>query len=183
MEGNCDAHDECLEDLFCGSNNCPASLGFESEVDCCYQPILGDEHFCSSGIPCGEDEGDCDSHDECKDGLSCGSNNCMESLSFNYGVDCCASFIVNCGGHYATFCHECPNGNGASWCNGDCEWNPTLNECQIKGTESDVSCGGHFATTCEDCPSGNGASWCNGDCEWNSTSNECHIKGTIGCNK
>ena len=35
MEGNCDAHDECLEDLFCGSNNCPASLGFDSEVDCC----------------------------------------------------------------------------------------------------------------------------------------------------
>ena len=35
MEGNCDAHDECLEDLFCGSNNCPASLGFDSEIDCC----------------------------------------------------------------------------------------------------------------------------------------------------
>ena len=90
---------------------------------------------------------------------------------------------MSCGGHYAAFCHECPNGNGASWCNGDCEWNSNLNECQIKGTESYVSCGGHFATTCEDCPSGNGASWCNGDCEWNSTSNECHIKGTIGCNK
>mmetsp|Transcript_29892 Transcript_29892/g.86915 ORF Transcript_29892/g.86915 Transcript_29892/m.86915 type:complete len:198 (-) Transcript_29892:622-1215(-) len=29
---------------------------------------------------------------------------------------------VNCGGHYATNCSQCPSGNGATWCNGDCEW-------------------------------------------------------------
>ena len=34
-EGDCDSNDECLDDLFCGSNNCPASLSFDSEVDCC----------------------------------------------------------------------------------------------------------------------------------------------------
>ena len=34
-EGDCDAHDECQDGLSCGSNNCPASLGFDSEVDCC----------------------------------------------------------------------------------------------------------------------------------------------------
>ena len=144
-----------------------------------------EDDFCTSGNPCGTDQGDCDTHDECQDGLFCGSNNCPDSIGFHSEFDCCyvpTVGDVNCGDHYATFCHECPNGNGASWCNGDCEWNPTSNECQIKGT-SYVSCGGHFATTCEDCPSGNGASWCNGDCEWNSTSNECHIKGTIGCNK
>ena len=28
----------CQDGLVCGSNNCPASLGFDSEVDCCYQP-------------------------------------------------------------------------------------------------------------------------------------------------
>ena len=39
---------------------------------------------------------------------------------------------VSCGGHYAISCSECPQGNGASWCNGDCEW---LNEeCTLKGT-------------------------------------------------
>ena len=59
-EGDCDSQDECQDGLLCGSKNCPASLGFVSEVDCCYQPILGDEDFCASGIPCGEDEGDCD---------------------------------------------------------------------------------------------------------------------------
>ena len=96
------------------------------------------------------------------------------SLAFNSGIDP----NVNCGGHYANFCHECPSGNGASWCNGDCQWNSLINECEIYvDSESDVSCGGHFATTCEDCPSGNGASWCNGDCEWNSLLNECQLKG------
>ena len=51
------------------------------------------------------------------------------SLGFNSGIDP----NVNCGGHYANFCHECPSGNGASWCNGDCEWNFSINECQLKG--------------------------------------------------
>ena len=35
-EGNCDSHNECQDGLICGSNNCPASLGFDSEVDCCF---------------------------------------------------------------------------------------------------------------------------------------------------
>ena len=34
-EGDCDSYDECQDGLFCGSSNCPASLGFDSEVDCC----------------------------------------------------------------------------------------------------------------------------------------------------
>ena len=34
-EGPCDSHSECQHNHFCGSNNCPASLGFDSEVDCC----------------------------------------------------------------------------------------------------------------------------------------------------
>ena len=34
-EGDCDFHDECQDSLFCGSNTCPTSLGFELEVDCC----------------------------------------------------------------------------------------------------------------------------------------------------
>ena len=34
-EGDCDLHDECQSGLECGSNNCPDSLGFEEEEDCC----------------------------------------------------------------------------------------------------------------------------------------------------
>ena len=29
---------------------------------------------------------------------------------------------VVCGGHTAETCSECPQGNGAYWCNGDCLW-------------------------------------------------------------
>ena len=35
-QGDCDTHIDCLEHLFCGSNNCPVSLGFNSQFDCCY---------------------------------------------------------------------------------------------------------------------------------------------------
>ena len=30
--------------------------------------------------------------------------------------------IVSCGNHRARTCGDCPRGNGASWCNGDCHW-------------------------------------------------------------
>ena len=84
-EGHCDSHGDCQVGLACGSSNCTASLGFDSDIDCCYQPSVGDEHFCTNTNPCGEDEGDCDSHDECNDGLICGSNNCP----FSSDTDCC----------------------------------------------------------------------------------------------
>ena len=29
---------------------------------------------------------------------------------------------MDCGSHYANSCAECPQENGASWCNGDCKW-------------------------------------------------------------
>ena len=45
-EGDCDTHNECMDDFYCGSKNCQDSLGFGPEVDFCYEAILGDEHFC-----------------------------------------------------------------------------------------------------------------------------------------
>ena len=41
---------------------------------------------------------------------------------------------VSCGGHLAATCSECPQGNGASWCNGECEWKNE--ECVSKGSFS-----------------------------------------------
>ena len=29
---------------------------------------------------------------------------------------------VSCGNFFAESCSDCPQGNGASWCNGDCKW-------------------------------------------------------------
>ena len=33
--------------------------------------------------------GDCDSNDQCKENLRCGSNNCLDSFGFNAHTDCC----------------------------------------------------------------------------------------------
>ena len=34
-EGDCDRNDECINDLVCGLDNCPNSLGASYETDCC----------------------------------------------------------------------------------------------------------------------------------------------------
>ena len=89
-EGDCNSHKDCQDGLFCGSNNCADSLSFDSDVNCCYQPTMGDENFCASGIPCREDEGDCDSNSECQSDLFCGYN-CPASLGFDTEVNCCTN--------------------------------------------------------------------------------------------
>ena len=89
LEGDCDFDDQCREGLRCGSNNCLASFGFEMHTDCCYSADIGSEQFCTTDEPCEVDEGDCDSNDECKNHLFCGSNNCPGSLGFSSSVDCC----------------------------------------------------------------------------------------------
>ena len=38
---------------------------------------------------------------------------------------------MSCGGHSAATCSECTQGNGAFWCNGECEWKN--GQCVFKG--------------------------------------------------
>lgn len=40
---------------------------------------------------------------------------------------------VSCGNHRAASCAECPQGNGAAWCKGDCIW--LNNACQFDYVE------------------------------------------------
>merc|ERR1712038_502379 len=40
---------------------------------------------------------------------------------------------VSCGMHYADSCSECPEGNGALWCNGDCIW--SNDQCILPGDD------------------------------------------------
>ena len=99
-QGDCDIHDECQDGLVCGSNNCPDSLGFHSEFDCCYNATVGDEHFCTIENPCGEGQGDCDFSNECLTNLTCDiANSCPDYLGFNSEVDCCSSSILGCKFH------------------------------------------------------------------------------------
>lgn len=45
---------------------------------------------------------------------------------------------VSCGNHEASSCAECPQGNGASWCNGECEWtSENGGVCQSKTLKND----------------------------------------------
>jgi hypothetical protein len=69
---------------------------------------------------------------------------------------------VACGGHRAASCSQCPLGNGAMWCHGDCAWCDSKQECQDKNADclaakqKRVVCGGHTAASCEECPQGHG---------------------------
>ena len=89
LEGDCDFDDQCQGSLRCGSNNCPASFGFDAHIDCCYVATVGEEDFCTTDDPCVAGEGDCDFNDECQSNLFCGSNNCPDSISVSGSVDCC----------------------------------------------------------------------------------------------
>ena len=54
----------------------------------CATASNGEIGFCNCNT-CSENEGDCDNHDECNDGLICGSNNCPLGLGFSSETDCC----------------------------------------------------------------------------------------------
>ena len=45
------------------------------------------------------------------------------------------SETINCGEHKAATCNECPQGNGANWCNGECKWNGLTSTCLPKNGE------------------------------------------------
>ena len=91
-EGDCDIHDECKDGLACGSNNCLDSIECSSDIDCCYNATIGDEHFCTTLNPCGENEGDCDSNDECQTNHFCYPGvSCQAYLGFASDVNCCSS--------------------------------------------------------------------------------------------
>ena len=108
-----------------------------------YIKCVNEDDFCTSGNPCGSDEGDCDTHDECQDGLFCESNNCADSLGFHSEFDCC--YVPTVGNEYF-----CTSDNPCAVDEGDCDSN---NECQTNlicdienscpsylGFASDVNC-------------------------------------------
>mmetsp|Transcript_26429 Transcript_26429/g.30436 ORF Transcript_26429/g.30436 Transcript_26429/m.30436 type:complete len:264 (-) Transcript_26429:352-1143(-) len=76
---------------------------------------------------------------------------------------------VSCGGHSAATCAECPMGNGAAWCNGDCAWDFAIGQC----TGQSVQRGnGSTANKCAECPSE--TTGCSStDCSWHPHTNLC----------
>ena len=143
-EGDCDTDEMCEEGLRCGINNCPASLSYDSEVDCCYNFTVGDPNFCKVDSPCGLNEGDCDFNNECQNNLFCGTNNCPESLGFEAEIDCCSMEIYNGDENYCSTLNPCGVHEGDCDSNNECQTNlfcDTANSCSASlGFASDVNC-------------------------------------------
>ena len=142
-------------------------LTFSFNLDCNQQILIGNG-YCNdeTNVPeCNFDGGDCCglciNVDYCTN-CTClgnmtvsgvynplvGNSYCDDEtnvLECNFdGGDCCLSnmtslMYVSCGGHYASSCAECPQGNGASWCNGDCIW--ANGKCSaLNGSCSECNC-------------------------------------------
>ena len=85
-----------------------------------YIKCANENEYCTSENPCGTDEGDCDTHNECQDGLFCRSNNCPDYLGFHSEFDCC--YVPTVGDE-----HFCTNANPCAVNEGDCDSN---NQCK-----------------------------------------------------
>ena len=85
-----------------------------------YIKCANENDFCTYENPCGTDQGDCDTHDECQTGLFCGSNNCPVHLGYHSEFDCCYATTV--GDEYF-----CTTDNPCEVDEGDCD---SFNECQ-----------------------------------------------------
>ena len=64
------------------------------DIQCYYGLPLGctgGDTCCTAINPCGVDQGDCDTTDQCKTGLKCGTDNCSikTGLEWDAEDDCC----------------------------------------------------------------------------------------------
>ena len=83
-----------------------------------YIKCANEDDICTSDKLCGTNQGDCDTHDECQDGLFCGSNNCPEYLGFHSEFDCCypcSGTCYNYGWKGDNFCDDENNNCGCEW--------------------------------------------------------------------
>ena len=57
----------------------------------CITACTGGDSCCTTTNKCGEDEGDCDKDSDCKEGLTCGNDNCIKNSGIQWDAtdDCC----------------------------------------------------------------------------------------------
>jgi len=70
----------------------PCDFGASPHDDCPRNPVVQvlSRHCCNSKRPCGVGEGDCDTDEDCGNGLKCGKRNCAQFRPENFaGADCC----------------------------------------------------------------------------------------------
>ena len=88
--GGCYSDEDCKDGLRCGRNNCGPAY---KSKDCCMvddNRCTAESHSwdcCTVDNTCAVGRGDCDSDDECDNGLVCGKNAC--GSGYRLGMDCC----------------------------------------------------------------------------------------------
>jgi len=93
---------------------------------------------------------------------------CLELL-------CPEGNTVSCGGHDANTCSDCPQGNGALWCNGECTWKE--NSCVPLGPQ--VRQGDEMMTEAQMTACMNGCDGKEGP-EWTTCLEECETRTLSG---
>ena len=81
-----------MEDAVEDTKDLPGWVGIIVELEASTLSVCnGWDDCCTSDRRCGEGEGDCDADSHCKEGLSCGTNNCpvVTNGTFTIGDDCC----------------------------------------------------------------------------------------------
>ena len=180
-QGDCDVHEDCQSGFACGSNNCPDSLGYGTDVDCCFEATLGHLDYCTTKNKCGVNEGDCDKHDECQSGLVCGNGNCDSTLdAFSDESDCCYN-AINGDPEFCTAENPCAADEGDCDTHTQCQtglYCDYINDCPASlGFATGTNCCGTQPVTCpmslaqlvgdgacDDYSNNEGCQWDGGDC-------------------
>jgi len=94
-EGDCDNDDECAGSLVCAHG---VACGSNTvDFDCCIEPTrTGGPHdwgACTPAHTCSENQGDCDTDEDCEWDLFCGVNNCPSGSESD--ADCCTARVCD----------------------------------------------------------------------------------------
>ena len=87
------------------SSDGPFHLKIHSGLD--LGPVNGDDDYCTTEKPCGQDEGHCETNDQCLENYICGYRNCPSDLGFAGETNCCFDRQSYC----YTFYDKDENGN------------------------------------------------------------------------
>ena len=109
----------------------------------CAKVKIGEIGFCACNRqlqPCSENEGDCDSDNQCQQGQRCRSNSCPPSLGFDNNTDCCQ--IANKGDEdFCTIDEPCGVDEG------DCDGNDDCRNDLVCGSDNCPDSQGNSTTT------------------------------------
>ena len=107
---DCCSNSSLINNNECNQDNFNSFCDFDGN-DCSQcDNAISNWSCCSSINPCKVEHGDCDSNDDCAEGLNCGTDNC--GPEFPNGFDCCVRDLQS------SNTHLCPN--SANVGNGEC---------------------------------------------------------------